>query len=210
MLADKLTKYKSQNIIIVALDPNSAVVAAQVAMKLHSSLLLYVIRDIFLPGETKAIAGMGSGDIFTYNKAYTEGEIDEFNQEYHQYIEQERMEKSHELHALMGHDGEINKDMLRHRTVILIADGLPNGFKLNVVADYLKHIAIEKLVIVTPLASVEAIDRMHMIGDEILILSPVAEYMNTDHYYENNVLPDVEGVIKMMRNISFGWHRTAE
>ncbi len=210
MIAEKLAKYKKENIIVVALDPSSAVVAAQVAMKLHSSMALYVIESIMLPGETKALAGMGSGDIFTYNHDYSAGELEEFNMEYHQYIEQARMEKSHVLHALLGHEGEISKDMLRHRTIIVVSDGLSDGFKLNVVADYLKRVAIKRLVIATPLASTEAIDRMHMIGDEILILSPVANYVNTDHYYDSNILPDIDGVIKMMRNISYNWDRSPE
>ena len=205
-LAKELEQYKSQNIIVVALDLSSAVVAAQVAMKLHASMALYAIKNIYLPGETEAVAGIGSGDIFTYNSGLSTGQVDEFKMEYHSYIEQQRIEKSHELHALIGDSGEISKDMLRHRTVILVADGLPDGFKLNVAAEYLKTVAIKKLVVCTALASVPAIDRMHLVGDEIHILSTVGNYMGTDHYFDHNIIPDMSGVVN---NISFTWDRTA-
>lgn len=204
-LAASLEKYKTQNIVVVALDTGSAIVAAQVAIHLHSNLLLYMVKNIYLPGDIELIAGVGSEDTFTYNKAFSAGEVDEYQMEYHQYIEQKRIEKNHELHALVGKDGEINRDMLRHRTIILVSDGLEDGFQLGVVAEYLKTVAIKSLVIATPVASVPAVDQMHLIGDDLACLGVVGNYMGTDHYYDENVVPDVEGVVKIMHNITFSW-----
>jgi putative phosphoribosyl transferase len=149
-LAKKLDQYKSQHIVVLALGMGSSVVAAQVAMKLHANMLLYVIKDINLPGENQAVAGLGSGDIFSYNSVYSPGELDEYTAEYHTYIEQERMHQSHELHMLLGENGEIDKNLLRHRVVILVVDGLANGFALDVAAGFLKTVAIKRLVIATP------------------------------------------------------------
>lgn len=208
-LALKLEAYKTKNIIVVALDPTSAVVAAQVAMKLHSSLLLYVVRDISLPGEKRAVAGMGSGDVFTFNKDLSEGQRDEITMEYRSYIEQRRREVSHELHMLLGESGEINKDMLRHRTVILVSDGLGDGFKLGVVSEYLKTVAIERLVIAAPFASVPAVDTMHLVADEICCLSVIENYFDTDHYYEHNEQPDIAGVQLLMKHMPMTWDLNA-
>lgn len=204
-LAQKLDHYKSQHIVVVALGVSSSIVAAQVAMKLHANMLIYVTEGIRLPGEHDAIAAMGSGDIFSYNRAFTSAELDELSTEYHSYIEQERREKVHKLHMLLGADGEIDKALLRHRTVLLVADGLASGAELDVVADFFKTVAIKKLVIITPLATVSAVDRMHLVADEIFCLSTVDNFFGTDHYYEQNNKPDMPGILKIMRNISLNW-----
>jgi putative phosphoribosyl transferase len=204
-LAKQLEKYKSQHIVVLALGVGSSIVAAQVAMKLHSNLMLYVIKNINFPGENEMLAGLGSGDVFAYNSAFSTGEIDEYAQEYRSYIEQERMAKSHEIHMLLGKDGEIDKNLLRHRVVLLIVDGLANGASLDIAADFLKHIAIKKLVIATPIASVSAVDRMHLVGDDICCLNVADNFLGTNHYYDDNTIPDVPGIMKIMHNIALNW-----
>lgn len=203
-LAAKLEKYRTQNVVIIALGAGSSIVAAQIAMKLHANMVLYLIKDVILPGENEVLAGVGT-DTFTYNNYFSAGQLEEFTTEYHQYIEQQRFEKFHELNLLLGEDGEINKDLIRHRTVILVADGLATGFSLNVAADFLKSIAIKKLVIATPVASVSAVDRMHLIADEMVCLSVMENYMGANHYYDDNTVPPIEGAIKIMHNISLNW-----
>ena len=74
-------------------------------------------------------------------------------------------------------------------------------------ADYLKSVNIKKLIIATPLASVQAIDRMHLVGDAIECLSTPANYMGTDHYYEDNTIPPTEDLFKVIKNISIHWQR---
>jgi putative phosphoribosyl transferase len=202
-LALQLEKYKSQHIVVLALGLGSSIVAAQVAMRLHANMLLYVIKDISLPGESESFAGLGSGDVFTYNPR----ELDEYNSDYRSYIEQERLEKSHELHMLLGEGGEIDKSLLRHRMVLLVSDGLADGFAINVAADFLKTVAIKKLVIATPIASVPAVDRMHLVGDDICCLSVADNFMGTNHYYDDNTIPSPDDAFKIMRNISMNWEQ---
>jgi putative phosphoribosyl transferase len=206
-LAEKLEKYKAQNIVVVALDEGSSIVAAQIAMKLHANMLLYLIRNIYLPGETQALGGMGATGTYSNNDYYSAGQLEEMNTEYHNYVDQQRMEANHQLHMLLGRDGEINKDLLRHRVVIVVADGLGTGFSLKVCADYLKTVAIKKMIAVTPVASVQAVDRMHLIADELACLSVADNFMGVDHYYDDNVIPDIDGILKIMRNITLSWER---
>lgn len=206
-IADQLDKYKSQNLVVIALDEGSSVVAAQIAMKLHANLVLYLIKNIYLPGETEAIGGMSSTGTYSLNDYFSAGQLEDMTTEYHNYIDQRRMEANHELHLLLGRDGEISKQLLRHRVVIVVADGLATGFSLQICADFLKTVAIKKMVAVTPIASVQAVDRMHLISDEICCLAVTPNFMGPDHYYDDNTHPGIEGVLKIMRNISLNWER---
>jgi putative phosphoribosyl transferase len=206
-LAKQLEKYKNTNVVVLALSEGAALVAAQVAMHIHANMLLYLVRGIYLPGEHEALAGLSSTGTFSYNRMFSAGQLEEMTHEYMSYIEQERLARRHELNVLLGHDGEIKPDFLRHHVVILVADGLSSGLSLDVAADYLKTIAVKKLVVATPLASVSAVDHMHLVSDEIACLAVAENFMDTNHYYEDNTIPSVDDVLKIMRNISINWER---
>lgn len=206
LLAKKLSSYKGQQVAVMALSPGGIIVGAQIAMHLHATLALLLTEGIYLPGEHDALAGLSSEGSYTYNNMFSAGEIEEMVSEYNQYIEQQRIEKRHVLNMLLGHEGEIKKEILRDHVVIVVSDGLPNGFSLDVAEDFLDTIAINKLVIACPVASVTSVDRMHLIGDEIFCLSVVDNYFETNHYYDENTIPEIEGSLKIMRNIALNWH----
>lgn len=205
MLAQKLAPYRDQVPVVVALSPGAVLVGAHISMHLHANLMMLLTENIYLPGETEAIAALTSTGNFMFNNMFSPGQVEELAGEYHQYIEGQRIETMHRINMLMGHDGEIKKDYLRRRTVILVSDGLASGFSLEIAQQYLKTVAIKKLVIATPLASVAAVDKMHLIGDEIQCLAVAENYMGTDHYYDDNTIPPVTDLLKVIRNITINW-----
>lgn len=203
-LASKLTKYKNQQCVVIALSSGAVVVGAQVAMRLHANLLMLISENIVLPGETIPIAVMTS-DTFSYNPEMSAGQIDEYVGNYHGFIEGQRIEKFHKLNSLLSDGGRIDPKFLRRHVVILVSDALQSGISLQIASDFLKPINISRLIIATPLASVKAVDKMHLIGDEICCLNVAENLMETDHYYDDNVVPSHEGALKIIRNISMNW-----
>lgn len=206
-LVKQLAEYEGQQIVVVALSPGAVIIGAQVAMKLHANLALLLTENIFLPGETDPIAALSAGGTFTYNNMFSPGQVEEYITEYHHYIEEKRIEKMHQLNRMVGKDGEIDKHMLRNHIVVVVSDGLSSGFSLDIAASYLKTVAIKKLVIATPLASIPAVDRMHLFADEIVCLSVVVNYLNTNHYYDDNTIPSMEHLFDLIRNITLNWER---
>lgn len=203
-LASKLKKYKNQQCVVIALNSGGVVVGAQIAMNLHANLLMLISEDIMLPGEPNPIASMTT-ETFTYNPDLSAGEIDEYVGEYHGFIEGQRIEKFHKLNKLMSDGGSIDPKLLRRHIVILVSDALQRGISLQIAADFLKPINIQRLIIATPLASVKAVDKMHLIGDEICCLNVTENLMEADHYYDDNIVPNHQSSIKIMRNISLNW-----
>lgn len=198
-------KYHHQPCTVVALSDGSVMVGAQIALALACPLALLMTDTIKLPREDTAVGGMTQGGDFTYNSAYSSGEIDELVGEYHGLIEQEKLAKMHQLNETSG-DGELlRKDLLQERNVILAADGLASGFSLDIAADFLKLIEIKRLVVATPLASVPAVDRMHILADEIYCLSVVADYISTEHYYDQQDVPSHEAVVRIIKDIMKQW-----
>lgn len=207
LLAKELERYAHENAVVVALTHGSVIVGAQIAMQLHTNLLLHLIKSIYLPGENEAIASIGSSGAFSYNNAFSAGELEELRSEFRSTIEQKKFEAFHEFNMLLGEEGEIHKELLRHRSVILVADALGTAISLDLAAEYFKTIAIKRLIVATPVASVSAVDRMHLLADEIHCLSVTNNFLATDHYYEENTLPGIDDAFKIMRNISINWQR---
>jgi putative phosphoribosyl transferase len=205
-LAELLSGYQRKNCVVLAMNPGGVMVGAQIAMMLHADLFMLTTERVNIPGEPTPLAAVSSDNSMTYNPQYSAGEIDELSSEYQGLIESERMTKLHKLHALMGPEGEIPRDMLRRRVVILVSDGLSDAFDLRVAANFLKPIDIQRLVIVVPVASIPAVDAMHLCGDELHCLYTADNLFETNHYYEDNTVPEPTGLHKIMRNTPLNWH----
>lgn len=206
MLASQLMpKYRYENCAVVALNNGGVVIGAQVAMQLHCPLTMLLSQEINLPREPDAVASIAQDGSFTYNNEYSSYELGELQSEYFQYIEQEKMNKLQEMHRLVGEGGTIRKDLLRGRYIILVSDGIKSGHTLDISVQYLKPVATEGLVIATPLASVKAVDYMHVLADDLYVLSVLDNYLDTDHYYETQDVPDSEKVVDIIEKIVLNW-----
>jgi len=207
IIAQKLEGYEYKNCTIVALSRGAVLIGAQIAVKLHCNMMMLMTENINLPGEPTPIAAMADANTMTYNHAYSDGEIEELSMEYFNYIEQQRLETIHRLHTLMDASGQVNKDLLRHHVIIVVSDGLSTGLSLDVASDYLKPIKINKLIAVCPVVTPQALDRMRLFADEVHCLNVTDNFIDTDHYYDDNTIPEKDGIYKIIRDISLNWER---
>ena len=207
MLAARLVpKYRYENCAVVALNDGGVMVGAQIASQLHCVLTMLLSSEITIPREPEALAGITAQGDMAYNQAsYSKGEIDEMVGEYYGYLEQEKMTRMHDMNRLLGSGGMINKSLLKGHNVILVADGMKDGFLLDLAAEFLKPIAIEKLIVAVPFASLKAVDRMHIVADDIYCLSVLESYIDTNHYYDKQDVPSRETIIKTLEQMVMQW-----
>lgn len=206
MLAAKLSeKYRYENCAVVALNDGGVVVGAQIASELHCVLTMLMSQDIMLPQEPEAIAAITPSGAVTYNHHYSDGQLAELSGEYYGLIEREKLAHMHDMNQLVGAKGTIHKDLLRGHNVIVVSDGLKSGFEVDLAAEFLKPIQVEKLVVATPFASLKAVDRMHVLADDLYCLNVLSEYVDTNHYYETKDVPDHKTVLKTIEQIVLEW-----
>ena len=200
LLATKIVKkYKKENCVVIALDDGGVIVGAQIGEKFQSALMLLLSEEIKLPLEPDALAGISAEGDFAYNSRYSTGEIEEFSGEYRGLIEQEKLTSMHALNRQVKGGSVLNKTILKDKIVILVSEGLKSSFSIDVALAYLKVVDLKKLVIATPLATVKVVDRMHVAADDLYCLSVVDDYITTDHYYDENDVPDHEVIIKTLQ-----------
>lgn len=203
MLATQLNaKYPHEKAVVMALSDGGVVVGAEIARELGCQLTLLISSEIKLPREPEALAGITQSGAMAYNSAYSSGEVDELVGEYYGLLEQEKMTKMHEMNQLVSHDPAVTRDSLTRHDVIIVSDGLKSGFQVDLAAAFLKPIEMGKLVVATPFASVPAVDRMHVLADDLYCLSVIPDMMEVDHYYDQPQLPDHQAVLDLIRTVN--------
>jgi len=206
MLAvELLDKYRYENCAVVALSDGAVLVAEQIASALHCVLMMLLTEDIQIPGENLSFGAISQEGGFTYNGMFSTGEIEEYVSEFHGYLDEQKREAFQKINRLLGDGGLIDSSLLRDHVVILVSDGLDNGASIDVAIDYMKPIQVRRLVVATPTASVQAVDRLHVLADELHILDVKENFMGVDHYYNQNIIPSHEETIAKINQIVLNW-----
>lgn len=205
LAAQLLEDYRYENCAVVALNYGAVLIGEQVAAALHCVLTMLVTEDVDLPGENLSLGAVSQAGNFTYNSSFSQGEIDGYVSELHGYLEEQKREAFQNVNRLIGEGGIIDRDLLRDRVIILVSDGLDDSASLDVALDFIKPIRYQKLVVATPVATVAAVDKMHIAADEIHILDVKTNYMGVNHYYEDNTTPTREQAIARINKIILNW-----
>lgn len=204
-LALELMPYRYEDCVVLCLSDGAVLVGQQIAASLHAVLTMMLVEEIDVPGEGTLFGSVNQSGRFTYNGMFSVGEVEEYFSEFHGYLEDQKRTVTSRINRLLSSGGIVNEQMLYGHNVIVVADGLPNGASLDAVADYMKPIRIKKLVVVTPVASVDAVDRMHIFGDELHVIGVTENFMGVNHYYEDNNIPSHEDVINIINNAILSW-----
>lgn len=206
MIADSLEpKYRYEDCAVLALNDGAVLVGAAIAQRLHCVINMLLLESIKLPGELDVLATMDNFGSITYNDKFSTGELEEMQSEYFGYIEQQKLEKLFQMQEMIGQGGVLDRNMLRGHNVIVVSDGLVNGFSMRAAAEFLKPLNMQRLIMVTPFASVAAVDQMHVLADELVCLNVIEDIISIDHYYDDAALPPHDRVIKILEDIVLHW-----
>jgi putative phosphoribosyl transferase len=203
--AQVFERYRYENCAVVALSDGGVLVGEQIAAMLHCILTMLLVEGVEVPGESVSFGGVSQSGNFTYNSEFSSGERDEYSSEYHGYLEEQKREAFQRINRLLGDGGLIDHDMLRDHTVILVSDGFADSTVLDVALEFLKPIRIQRLVIAAPVASEQAVDKLHIVADELHILDVKTNYFDTDHYYTDNAVPTHEETVDKINKIVLNW-----
>lgn len=205
LAAQLVERYRFENCAVVALSDGGVLVGEQIASQLHCILTMLVTEGIEVPGESMSFGAVSQAGNFTYNSEFSSGEIDEYTSEFHGYLDDQKRQAFSRINRLIGEGGTITQDMLRERVVILVSDGFSDGAIIAVALDFLKPIHILKLVVVSPVATIPAVDQLHINADEIHVLDVKENFMGTDHYYTDNSVPSHEQTVQKINQIVLNW-----
>jgi putative phosphoribosyl transferase len=204
-LAASLKDYRYDNCAVVALNDGGVLVGEEIAQYLHCILTMLLIEEIEVPGEQMLFGTVDQNGGFVYNRMFSLGEFEEYYAEFHGYLDDQKRQKFQIINRLLGEGGILDDKMLKGHVVILVSDGLPTGASLDTAAEFLKHIKVARFIVATPVASIPAVDRMHVVADELHVLNVASNYLATNHYYDDNSIPSHEETVEKLNKAVLNW-----
>lgn len=204
-LAERLMQYRYENAVVVALNHGAVVVGAPIAQRLHCALGLFLTEGVDLPGENLTVGSVNQGGGFVYNQDLSQGERDDYYSEFHGYIDDQKREKTARINRLLADGGSLDVGLLQEHVIIMVSDGLKDDQVLDAAAAFLKPVKAKRIIIAAPVASVNAVDRMHILADELHVLSVTENYLDTAHYYDIDDVPTHEQAVTTINNIVLNW-----
>ncbi len=200
-----LDKYRYEDSAVVALNEGGVIVGEQIASYIHAVLNMLIIETIAVPGEGLSFGGVSQGGGFSYNTDLSAGEIRHYTSEYSGYLQEKQRQAFQKINRVIGEGGTIEPVLLQDRYIILVTDALESVGSLDVAFDFLKPIRNKGIIIAAPVASVEVVDKAHVMADELHILDVKENYFNANHYYEQNELPTQEELVNKINQIILNW-----
>lgn len=205
LAAQMFEKYRFENCVVMALSNGGILVGEQIAARLHCMLTMLVSETIEVPGESINIGAVSQGGNFTFNSEFSQGEIDEYASEFHGYFEDQKRVAFNHINRLIGDGGVLSEDLLKDHVVILVSDGFNDGAVIGTAIDYLKPVRITKLVMAAPVATIPAVDKLHVVADDLYILDVKENFISTDHYYDDNDIPSIEDSLAKINQLILNW-----
>jgi putative phosphoribosyl transferase len=169
-LAKSLARYRSEDVIVLALPRGGVPVAAEVARDLNAPLDVFLVRKLGLPGQEElAMGAIASGGVRVLNDevvrvlGVTQNIIDQVARK----EEQELFRREREYR------GDRPPLEVAGKTVILVDDGLATGSTMRAAAAALRQQHPARIVVAVPVAAAATCDDFrHEVDDVVCLLTP--------------------------------------
>jgi len=188
-LAEKLSKYKGkESILILALPRGGVPVAFEVAKSLGAHLDVFITKKLRFPEQPELAVGAlaENGEVFL-NK-----ELKDYCPE--EYLEQEISYQREEIkRRQVVYRGGKELPSVSGKTIILIDDGIATGATMIATIRALKASDVKELIVAVPVAPSEVIKEFSKLADELVVLyTPYPFYAVGAHYSDFSQVSDDE------------------
>ena len=181
-LAQKLRHLAGPGVIVLGLPRGGLPVADEVARALNAPLDIVLVRKIGMPGNPElalgAIAGPEGRAMVLNTELVALYGIDAATIE--AQAAPERMELARRS-RLWG--ARLQAGALRDRVVILVDDGIATGATMQAAIAAIRADTPRRVVVATPVASPEALERISQLADEVVCLSAPFGFSAVGRHY---------------------------
>ena len=195
-LADKLSQYRSKDVVVLAIPRGGVVVGFEVASDLGAPLSVIIPRKIGAPGNPELAIGAVTEEGDTYidsiivkSLGVTQSYIDEVKQ-----LEVEEIKRRMKTYL-----GDRQRPELKGKTVILVDDGIATGATMKAAIRTLRRHGPAEVIVAVPVAPPETVERLKELADSVVCLeTPSFFYAIGQFYREFDQVGDAE-VIRLLR-----------
>ncbi len=180
-LAAKLTEYKNQSVVVLAIPNGGVPMALGVAIALEAELNLIISRKIPLPLSPEGGFGAVTDDGTTILNEEVVKKTGLSPQQINYQVSQVRAEIRQR--SLLYHK-ERPPSVVSDKTVIIVDDGLASGFTMMAAVESVRHRRPKKIVVAVPVTSATALKQLEKIADKVITCATgfMPEFYVSDFY----------------------------
>ena len=196
-LTSKLSGYKSQPVIVLAIPNGGVPVALEVAGALKADLDLVVCRKIPLLLNPEGSLGAAADDGTVILNEEAVRRIGFSRQKLEDEINKVRAEIKQRTLLYRGDQPIVRVGV---KTVIIIDDGLASGFTMTAAVESVRHRRPKEVVVAVPVASAMAVKQVEKVADKVVTCTTgfMPKFYVSDFYRYWHDLSDDE-VIRYLR-----------
>jgi predicted phosphoribosyltransferase len=198
LLAERLSHYRDENPLVLALPRGGVVVGYEIARALRAPLDVVVARKLGTPGQPElALGAIAPRGVLVLNEDVV-GWLDISEDEIEQLASQEARELERRVRLFRGDRLE---PALEGRTVILVDDGIATGMTVRAAIEYLHQQEPEHLVLAVPVCAAGTAEALHSEVDDLVCLKTPPELWAIGYWYEDfEQVSDEEVVLLLERS----------
>ena len=182
-LAEKLRGYANRtNVLVLGLPRGGVPVAAEVAVKLHAPLDVFVVRKLGVPGQEElAMGAIATGGIRVLNAEVVAalGIPDEVI----------AAVAADEMRELLRRERAYRADLpppgVRGKTVIVVDDGIATGSTMLAAVAALRQLQAGRIVVAAPTVAAASFSQIERAADEIVAVLVPESFRGVGQWYED-------------------------
>ncbi len=167
MLAEKLQKYKSKNVVVLAIPRGGLVVAREISRALEAKLDLVVAHKLGAPGNPElAIGAVAEDGLVILNE-----DVLRMAEVSRGFIEQQKQEQLKEIaRRVSEYRGKRKPPVLKNKIVIIVDDGIATGATVRAAVAFVKNRGPKKIIVATPVCAADTFEILSREADEVVAL----------------------------------------
>ena len=183
MLGARLTQFANEKpFLVLALPRGGVPVAFQVAIALHASLDVFLIRKLGFPGQEElAIGAIASGGVRLLNDKMIRS-LHFPPQQVEAITQQETKELERHEHLYRGERNALN---MHGQTLILVDDGMATGSSMRVAVTALRQKNPRKIIVAVPVAPAAACRQLQHEADAVVCLLSPPDFYTVGEWYRD-------------------------
>lgn len=193
-LAQKLLKYKGQDVVVYALPRGGVVLGREITKALEATLDLVITRKIGHPfhKEYALCAIAEDGDMICNESERTLVPEKWLKNE----AEKERLEARRRREAYLKGENPVS---CKNKTAIIVDDGIATGLTMFLAVKEIKHNSPQKIVVAVPASPRDVLNNLRKEVDEVVVLDESEFYLGSvGAYYEDFPQIEDDEVIKIL------------
>lgn len=191
-LAAKLTEYKNQPVIVLAIPNGGVPVAVPVALELDAELDLVIARKLPIPLLPEGGFGAVADDGTTI---YNQEVLNRIKLTEHQINFQVQKVRSDIRQRSLLYRGGRPLSIVKDKIAIIVDDGLASGYTMMAAVESVRRRQPKNIVVAVPAASATAVKLVEKMSVRVvtMVTAYVPKFYVSDFYRYWNVLSDEEG-----------------